>query len=145
MNKDTINHYYNLLEETIKDNQLLNAPHLIFNCNETGMLWCSRPGKRVGVKGSKYVRLGSKTNITVLAYTNTGGYVIPPFIIYQRKNLVESLIQGEIPGTMYGMNSSSGWMDGELFQQCICIKAMHRKYFLYAYCMLLYNIMSTSL
>ena len=42
---------------------------------------------------------------------------MPPFIIYQRKNLVESLIQGEIPGTMYGMNSSSGWMDEGLFQQ----------------------------
>ena len=22
-----------------------------------------------------------------------------------------------MPGTMYGMNSNSGWMDGELFQQ----------------------------
>ena len=42
---------------------------------------------------------------------------MPPFIIYQRKNLVESLIQGEIPGTMYGMNSNSGRMDGELFRQ----------------------------
>ena len=58
-----------------------------------------------------------KTNITVLACTSAGGYVMPPFIIYQQKNLVESLIQGEIPGTMYGMNSNSGWMDGELFQQ----------------------------
>ena len=44
-NKDTINHYYNLLEETMKDNELLNAPHLIFNCNETGMPLCSRPEK----------------------------------------------------------------------------------------------------
>ena len=120
INKDTINHYYNLLEETMKDNQLLNAPHLIFNCDETGMPLCSRPGKRVGIKGSKHVRIcnsGLKTNITVLACTSAGGYVMPPFIIYQRKNLVESLIRGEIPGTMYGMNSNSGWMDGELFQQ----------------------------
>ena len=120
INKDTINHYYNLLEDTKKDNQLLNAPHLIFNCDETGMPLCSRPGKRVGVKGSKHIRIcnsGLKTNITVLACTSAGGYVMPPFIIYQRKNLVESLIQGEIPGTMYGMNSNSGWMDGELFQQ----------------------------
>ena len=44
INKDTINHYYNLLEETMKDNNLLNAPHLIFNADETGMPLCSRPG-----------------------------------------------------------------------------------------------------
>ena len=103
----------------MKDNQLLNAPHLIFNYDETGMPLCSCPGKR-GVKGSKHVQIcnsGFKTNITVLACTSAGGYVMPPFIIYQRKNLVESFIQGEIPGTMYGMNSNSGWMDGELFQQ----------------------------
>ena len=68
-NKNTINHYYNLLKETMKDNRLLNAPHLIFNCNETGMPLCSRPGKRVGIKGSKHVQIcnsGLKTNITVL-------------------------------------------------------------------------------
>ena len=37
MNKEIIDHYYNLLEETMRDNNLLNVPHLIFNADETGM------------------------------------------------------------------------------------------------------------
>ena len=45
INKGTIDHYYNLLEETMKDNNLLNAPHLIFNADETGMPLCSHPGQ----------------------------------------------------------------------------------------------------
>ena len=55
MNKETIDHYYDLLKETMKDNNLLDAPHLIFNADETGMPLCSRPGQRVAVKGSKHV------------------------------------------------------------------------------------------
>ena len=31
----------------MKDNNLLSAPHLIFNVDETGMPLCSRPGQRV--------------------------------------------------------------------------------------------------
>ena len=78
------------------------------------------PGQRVAVKGSKHVRVcnaGLKARFTVLACASAGGFVMPPFVIYQRKNLAESLVQGEIPGTMYGMNPNSGWIDGELFQE----------------------------
>ena len=81
---------------------------------------CSRPGQRVAPKDFKHVHVcnaGLKTNVTVLACASAGGFVIPPFVIYQRKNLVESLVQGEIPGTIYGMNPKSGWMDGELFHE----------------------------
>ena len=51
MNKETIDHYYNLIEEIMKDNNLLDAPHLIFNADEIGMPLCSRAGQRVAVKG----------------------------------------------------------------------------------------------
>jgi len=35
-------------------------------------------------------------------------------VVFKRKGLMEDLIDGEVPGTIYGM-SKSGWMDGELF------------------------------
>ena len=60
---------------------------------------------------------GLKTRVTVLTCASADGFVMPPFVIYQRKNLAESLVQGEIPGTMYGMNPNSSWIDGELFQE----------------------------
>ena len=90
-NKDTIEHYCNLLEEIAKDNNLFNAPHFIFNADETGMPLCSCPGQRVAPKGLKYVYVcnaGLKTNVIVLVCASAGGFVIPPFVIYQRKNLV---------------------------------------------------------
>ena len=37
-------HYYNLLEETMKVNNLLNAPDLIFNADETDMSLCYHSG-----------------------------------------------------------------------------------------------------
>ena len=132
INNGTIDHYYNILEETMKVDNLLNAPHLIFNANETGMPLCSCPGQRVAVKGSKHILVcnaGLKINVTVLACASAGGFVMPPFVmppfvIYKRKNLVESLVQGEIPGTMYRVNPNSGWMVGWMvnyFKNGLCI------------------------
>ena len=40
--------------------------------------------------------------------------VIPPFIIYDTKYLKPEMTEGEVPGSRYGL-STSGWMDGELF------------------------------
>ena len=39
----------------MKDNNLLDVPHLIFNADEIGIPLCSRPGQRVAIKGSKHV------------------------------------------------------------------------------------------
>ena len=35
-NPETLTLYYNLLEKTLIENDLLNKPHLLFNCDETG-------------------------------------------------------------------------------------------------------------
>ena len=35
----TITHYFNLLEKTLKDKNLLNKPTQIYNVNETGMAY----------------------------------------------------------------------------------------------------------
>ena len=75
---------------------------------------CSCSGQRVAVKGSKHVRVcnaGLKAHVTVLACVSAGQFVMPPFVIYQRKNFAESLVQGEIPGTMYAWNESQQWLD----------------------------------
>ena len=36
-------------------------------------------------------------------------------VIFDRKNLNQELTIGEVPGTMYGLNPGSGWIDQELF------------------------------
>ena len=37
-------------------------------------------------------------------------------VIFDRKNLNQELTIGEVPGTMYGLNPGSGWIDQELFR-----------------------------
>ena len=48
-----IKHYFNLLEKTLKDNNLLNKPAQIYNVDETGMAYEHRPPKVVTLKGQK--------------------------------------------------------------------------------------------
>ena len=68
---------------------------------------------------------GIKIQVTVLACVNAAGYAIPP-LVFKRKNLVKPLMEGEAKGTMYGL-SPSGWMDGEIFCDCL-----ERHFLLYA-------------
>ena len=59
---------------------------------------------------------GEKSQVTVLACANAAGNILPPMIVYKRKNLTPQLMADEVDGTIYGL-SPSGWMDGELFQE----------------------------
>ena len=118
-NHVVIDKYFDLLEEVLKSNYLTKKPHLIFNADETGMPLQHRPGKRVAVRGQKHVHVvnsGKKEQVTVLACASASGYVLPPMIVYKRKNLTPQLRAEEVDGTAYGL-SPSGWMDGELFHE----------------------------
>ena len=78
-----------------------------------------KPLKVVVQKGIKYPRAvtsGNKAQITVSTCCNTAGYVISPFVIYDRETLKPEMYEGEVPGTMYGL-SDSGWINSELFDQ----------------------------
>lgn len=111
--------YYDMLETTLRDNNLWNSPSQIFNCDETGMPLNPGTAKVAAMKGAKHpyqVTGGSKSNITVLACASAAGYALPPMVIFDRKTLRIELTVGEVPGTFYGL-SDSGWMDSELFQQ----------------------------
>ena len=118
MSPAVLNKYFDLLEDTIKGNDLHKRPALIFNCDESGFPLIHRPGKRIAGKGQKHVLTvtsDSKSRVTVLACVNAAGYAIPPLVIYARANLTKPLYQGEIPGTMYALSPGSGWMDGSTF------------------------------
>lgn len=59
---------------------------------------------------------GNKSQITILACASATGNSIPPFVIFDRKNLNQELTLGEIPGTMHGLSPKSCWIDTELFR-----------------------------
>lgn len=45
VNKETIFHYFDLLESTLQCNHLLDRPPLVFNADESGMPLLTKPGK----------------------------------------------------------------------------------------------------
>ena len=117
MDRETLDLYYDILESTLKDNDLLDNPCAIFNCDETGMPLHSKSPKvvsHVKEKNPSYVTSETKKQVTVLACASAAGQCIPPFVIFDRKTLSPELAKGEVHGTGYGL-SSNGWIDQELF------------------------------
>ena len=96
--RDTLNSYYDLLEDTLKENGIYNNASRIFNCNETGMPLNPPSPKvvhKVGAKNPCYLTGGSKTQVSVLACASAAGYAIPPFVIFDRKTLNPQLTKEE--------------------------------------------------
>ena len=113
-----IKHYFDLLEKTLKDNNLLNKPAQIYNVDETGMAYEHRPPKVVTLKGQKKVKSrtsGNKAQTTVVACVNAIGQAIPPYVIYNAKTLNPEWMKDGPPGTKYA-RSENGWIDTDLFE-----------------------------
>ncbi len=84
--------------------------------DETSVPLDHKPPNIVVRKGQKKLRYrisGNKKQITVVRCVNAAGPAIPPFVIFDAKNLNHDWTDGEVPGTTYGL-SSNGWIDSEL-------------------------------
>ena len=64
----------------------------------------------------RYFSSGNKSQVTVVGCINAIGQALPPFIIFNAKNLNLDWTNGEVPGTMYGV-SENGWIDMVLFKE----------------------------
>lgn len=119
LNKKTMDNYFDLLENTLTENNLLSSPGQIYNVDETGMPLDHRPPKIVTKRGSKKIwcrTSGNKSQITVIGCVSATGQSLPPFVIFDTKRLNMDWTIGEIPGTTYGL-SPKGWVDAELFER----------------------------
>ena len=119
---DVLNRYYDMLEATLKENELLESPACIFNCDETGMPLIPGPTKVVAPMGKVHpyqITSGQKAHITTLVCASAAGYAIPPMVIFDRKRLNPQLTIGDVPGTHYGL-TDNGWMTAHLFHEWFC-------------------------
>ena len=117
MNAATLQHYYDLLEETLKEHNLFNSPSQLYNVDESGIPLDPKAPKVVTLQGTRKARYqspGRKGQITIVACGNAAGQVIPPLIIFDAKNVRHAWTKNEVPGTMYGA-SEKGWINTELF------------------------------
>ena len=118
--RETIDHYFSLLHDTLRTNGLLDKPSQIYNVDESGVLLNPRPPKVVTTKGRvtkkvRYRTSGRKGQITVVGCANASGQVIPPMIIYDAARLNPAWTKDEVPGMKYGL-SSNGWINTDLFE-----------------------------
>ena len=114
-----ITKYFDLLEDTLSTNGLVDKPGQIFNCDETGLPLQHNPPKVVALTTQRHpyaITSGEKAQMTILACASASGYSIPPMVVFDRKHLQIDMTRNEIPGTFYGL-SDSGWMDAELFEE----------------------------
>ena len=117
--EEVINNYFDLLEATLQEYDLLGKPGQIFNLDESGFPLNPKPPKGVFDKGTKNLSAccsGDKAQITVLACVNAIGNSLPPMVIFDRQTFPIEVATGEIPGTIYGF-SQSGWIDQDLFDK----------------------------
>ena len=114
---DVFSRYFDLLEETMKENKLDGKPGQIFNMDESAMPLDPKSPKLVfekGYHGASCVTTGDKAQITIVACVSAAGFSLPPMVIWDHQSLSPELTIGEVPGTIYGL-SKKGWIDYELF------------------------------
>ena len=77
--------YFDLLEVTLTENDILSCPSQIFNCDETGMPLDPKPIKAVVAKGTKHpstITTGDKSQVTVLACCNAAAKICDSSFYY---------------------------------------------------------------
>ena len=121
-NPETINSYFDLLEQTLDTYNLQDHPELIFNMDESGIPLNPKPPKVVAhIKARSVTSISSegKSQITCVGCVSASGFCLPPMIIWDRQTMSTVLAEGEVRGTIYGL-SPRGWMDAELFDGWFC-------------------------
>ena len=110
-NHVVLDHYFDMLEETLASNNLLDQPCSVFNKDETGLPLNPKSLKTVHIKGEKNpISLcgNTKKQITVVSCVSAGGQCMPPMVIWDRKRLRKEFTEGEVAGTVYGL-LGKGW------------------------------------
>lgn len=131
MNKSVVKEYFDLLEKTMIENDLVNKPGNIFNMDESGLQLNNKPGQVIALKGSKCVSTitsGEKgETISIVCCFNGEGNYIPPYCIIKGKNKKKEFSDGMPPGSTVMMNQKSAYMNSELFYDWLKTQFLPRK------------------
>ncbi|XP_054724111.1 jerky protein homolog-like [Uloborus diversus] len=117
-----VNHFFDMYENLLHENNLLEHPERIFNLDETGL---GTDARNCGVFVAKNARTAyqksatcGKTMFSVLFCVSANGKNMPPFTVYKSKHIYDTWTQGGPSGAMYGC-TDSGWMTDKVFEQWI--------------------------
>ena len=116
MTKEVVDGYFETL--TLEENDLVNVPRQLFNCDETFLPLSMSCEKAIARKNTKHVHVyaqsrGTSEHITLLCGASAARVALPPMIIFSQS----------FPGGAYKLDgpddavyakSESGWIDSEL-------------------------------
>jgi len=107
-NRQAIEQYFAVLKERMEKCDLMNKPSQTYNFDEVGMPLDQRPPHVVkkGQRKVHYRSSGNKNQVTVAVCVNAAGNAMPPYVIFDTKNLNIDWTLGEMPGTTYSLSSN---------------------------------------
>jgi hypothetical protein len=110
--------FYDLLQKTAEELDILDKPECWFNLDETS--FCRDPGslKIAGAKGSPATRRtggNGRDNTTVLACVNASGEKLPPLVVFSGKNTWSSWLPVQDHPDACFSATKKGWMTADLF------------------------------
>lgn len=119
-NPFTVYGYFDLLQNTMNELNIINKPDRIWNLDETS--FCLDPSKTkiVGAIGTPATRTtygSGRDNTSVLMACSASGLKAPPLIIFKEKNIWDKWVfnQSDFPDTTYAA-TKNGWMERDVFQ-----------------------------
>ena len=131
MNRKDVANYFELLENTLQENLLLDKPGSIFNMDETGLQLNNRPEHVIAEKGSKNIAAvtsGEKgETVTVISCCNAEGIFLPPVCIFKGKNKKREYEDGMPPGSLIYMSEKSAYVNVTIFLHWLRDHFMPRK------------------
>eukprot|EP00058_Branchiostoma_floridae_P018305 XP_002603794.1 hypothetical protein BRAFLDRAFT_86625 [Branchiostoma floridae] len=118
IDESTINDFFTKYKAVMEKYGLTNAPHRIYNADETGFSLDPQKKKIVTFKSlsgaAPSVRPGSRDHITVLECASADGNAIPPLIIFS-KNFPSSAYKLDGPPNALYASTSSGFIEAPVF------------------------------
>ena len=111
-----MNKWYTDYEQFLLVHNLIDKPHNIWNCDESGFSFCPKSGKVLAPYGTKtvYHVSSGKGQITTLVCISAAGGIIPPMHVFPGVRFSYNPMEGCIEGAYFG-KSENGWMTQELF------------------------------
>ena len=116
-----INHWFDILEESIENLGLKECPDLIWNVDESGVPHEPKKCKVVSLKGQPTLQIitgSDRDNTTILAAVSGSGETLPPLIIFQGKQIQTTWRPSTKPDHKFYpwiYANEKGWMKSDIF------------------------------
>lgn len=115
---EVVERWFQLLDHVLTAEGVKDMPAQIFNSDESGFVTDPKSGVVLARKGAKRVnqRIGGsgREQITVNCCGSASGKMLPPYVVYNSKNLYKDWLTGGPEHAAY-VSSTNGWMEGTLY------------------------------